>query len=88
MFEAFAHTATVAVVGGAENCHNIVILTPVVSFHDQLVRTRYEAKSVVVIELLRDVLFNRNIASSKAQVRGNPKQFLIRTRVVMLNCKQ
>ena len=45
-------TAAITVIWGAEYGDCILLMCPVVPIHDQLVRPRYEAQPVVVIELL------------------------------------
>lgn len=49
-------TTSITVIGSAENRHHISILAPVVSFHDQLVCSGYQCKTIVMIECFRDVL--------------------------------
>ena len=48
--------AAVAVVGGAEDGDDVLLVTPVVAVHHQLVGARHKCEAVVVIELLGDVL--------------------------------
>ena len=45
-------TAAITVVWGAEYGDCVLLMRPVVPVHDQLVRARYEAQPIVVIELL------------------------------------
>ena len=45
-------TAAITVVWGAEHRDCVLLMRPIVPVHDQLVRPRYEAQPVVVIELL------------------------------------
>ena len=45
-------TTSVAVVRGAEDGHNILIMAPVVAFHDQLMRSGHQSQPICVIELL------------------------------------
>lgn len=49
-------TTSVTVIGGTKNRDNIPVLAPVVSLHDQLMCSRHEGKTVVVIERFGDVL--------------------------------
>eukprot|EP00959_Pyramimonas_sp_CCMP1952_P170315 3558456-Pyramimonas_sp.AAC.1 len=56
MKKATQRTAAIAVVGCTEDRDDIVILTPVVPLHHQLMRACYEAKPVVVVKLLGNVL--------------------------------
>jgi hypothetical protein len=46
----------IAVVGCAEDCDDIPILTPVIALHHQLMRSRHECQAIVVVECFRDVL--------------------------------
>lgn len=73
-------TATVTVVGCRKDRHHLLFVTPVVSRHDQLVRSCHGLQSVFLIKLLGDVLTKR-IASTtwrntpaRAVVRIRPKQ--------------
>jgi len=51
--------ATVAIVGSTEDGDHVLIVTPVVTLHDQLVSARDERQPVMVIELLGNVLTKR-----------------------------
>lgn len=48
--------APVAVIGRTKDGHHVLLVAPVVPFHDKLVGTRNEGQAVVVIELLGNVL--------------------------------
>jgi hypothetical protein len=45
-------TASVAVVGGAEDGNDVFVVRPIVSFHDELMGSRDQAQAVVTVELL------------------------------------
>jgi hypothetical protein len=49
-------TASVAVVGCAEDRDHVLLMAPVVSLHDQLVCAADEVQPIGVVELLTDVL--------------------------------
>lgn len=49
-------TTSVTIIGGTENGHNVPVLAPVVSLHDQLMCSRHEGEAVVVVERFGDVL--------------------------------
>lgn len=49
-------TTSVTVIGSTENCYDIPILTPVVPFHNQLMRSRNQSKAIVVVESFTDIL--------------------------------
>lgn len=49
-------TTSVTVVGRTEDGSNILVMTPIIAFHDQLMRSRHKAQAICVVELLRDVL--------------------------------
>lgn len=73
-------TAAVAVVGRREDGNDGLFVAPVVSFHDKLMGTRDESKTVGAVELLRHVLSERVAGStgrdtpSTAIIRIRPKQ--------------
>jgi len=46
----------VTVVGGTENRYHVLLVCPIVAFHDQLVSPGNESESVVMVELLRNIL--------------------------------
>jgi hypothetical protein len=48
--------ATVAVVRSREDRHDVLLVAPVVALHHQLMRARDQRQTVVVIELLGNVL--------------------------------
>jgi hypothetical protein len=48
-------TAAVAVVGGGENCDDRLIMRPVITLHNELVRTRDQCQAVGVIEVVGDI---------------------------------
>ena len=52
-------TASITVVGSGENGHDVALVSPIVSIHDQLMGTSDSGQVVRVIELLRDVLTER-----------------------------
>ena len=56
-------TASVAVVGGRENGDDVAVLRPVVTLHDQLMGSRNERESVILVEGLRNVLA-KSVASA------------------------
>eukprot|EP00191_Tetraselmis_sp_GSL018_P009702 CAMPEP_0177609358 /NCGR_PEP_ID=MMETSP0419_2-20121207/19034_1 /TAXON_ID=582737 /ORGANISM="Tetraselmis sp., Strain GSL018" /LENGTH=120 /DNA_ID=CAMNT_0019104253 /DNA_START=194 /DNA_END=557 /DNA_ORIENTATION=- len=55
----------VAVVRGAEYSHHVLLVAPVVSLHDQLMRTGHQLEAVGVVELLADVLAKSVPGSSR-----------------------
>ncbi len=73
-------TASVTVIRRRENRHDVLLVAPVISLHDELMRACDEGKTVVVVKLLRDVLA-KGIASTAggntpahAVVRVRPQQ--------------
>jgi len=56
-------SASVAVVGSREDGHHVLLVSPVVSLHDQLMSSADQSQAVVAIEGLRDVLA-KGVASS------------------------
>lgn len=46
----------VTVIGSGENGDNVLVVTPVVAFHNELVCTCNQRQTIVVVKLLRDVL--------------------------------
>ena len=67
--------APVAVVGSGENGDHVVIVTPVESFHDQLVGSGHQNEFVGVIESLGNIL-SEGVASSTG--RPTPSAALFR----------
>lgn len=70
-------SASVAVVRRREYCHDLLLVTPVVPVHHQLVRPRDQFQTVGVVEVLRNVL-----AESKASAswRDAPAVTVVRVR--------
>lgn len=60
-------SAAVAVVRRTENGNNVLLVAPIVSFHDELVRARNQREAVVVVERLRNILAERVTCAT----RGN-----------------
>lgn len=52
-------TASVAVVWSREDGDNILLVTPVITVHDQLMSTSNQSETICSIELLADVLAKR-----------------------------
>lgn len=57
-------TTSVAVIGCTENGHHVPVLTPIISLHDQLMRSSHQCQPVVVIKRFTDVLSERVSRSS------------------------
>lgn len=70
-------TASVAVVGSGENGDNVFFMSPIVATHHKLMGTRYQFKSIGMVELLGDVL-TEGIASTSG--RDTPAAAIIRIR--------
>lgn len=70
----------IAIIRRRKNRHHIPVLTPIIPFHHQLMRPRYQRKPVVVVERLRDVLpkrvagATRRYAPAAAVVGVGPEQ--------------
>ena len=58
-------TASVAIVGRAENGDHVPILTPIVALHHQLMSSCNQRQAVVVIERFADILSKRVSRSSR-----------------------
>lgn len=58
-------TTSVAVVGCREDGHDISILRPIVSLHNQLMCSGDECQAIVMVECLRDILSKRVPSSSR-----------------------
>lgn len=50
---------THAVIWRREDCDHVLLVRPVVSLHDELMRSRNKREAVVVIEGFRDILSER-----------------------------
>ena len=57
---------SVAVVRSGEDCHDITLVCPVVSVHDQLMRSGNSRQVIRVVELLRDVLAETIASTTRA----------------------
>ena len=62
----------VAVVGRGEDGHDVLLVAPVVAFHDELMSAGDEVEAVVVIELLRNVLPESVAGSSRGGTPAGP----------------
>lgn len=60
-----------------ENSDNIPILTPIVSFHHQLMSSRHQSQAVILVKRLRDILAERVTRSSRGD---SPSAAIIRIR--------
>src|SRR5690606_35253273 len=73
-------TTSIAVIGSTEDRYHIPVLTPVVAFHDQLMSSRNQCQSVVMVKSLGHVLTkciagsSRRNAPSAAIIRIRPQQ--------------
>ena len=59
-------STSVAVVRSGEDCHDITLVCPVVSIHDQLMRSGDSRQVIRVVELLRDVLTETIAGAARA----------------------
>jgi len=67
----FIRTA-VAVVRRRKYRHNILLVAPIISIHDQLVSPGDELKAIGVVELLTDILSKRVAGSSRRNPPAAP----------------
>ena len=70
-------SASITVVGRREYRHNVPLVRPVVSIHDQLMRSRDPCQAIRVVELLRDVLAETVTSASRTDA---PTTSVIRVR--------
>ncbi len=65
-------TTSVAVVGCTENGHHIPVLAPIVTLHDELMRSCHQCQTIVVIERLADVLTKGISRTSRTDTPSTP----------------
>jgi len=44
--------AAIAIVGRGENCHDLLLMTPIVACHDELMRSGHRLKAILLYELV------------------------------------
>merc|ERR1712032_652326 len=63
---------TVAIVWGGEDRHHLPVMTPIVTFHDQLMRPRDECEAIRCIEFFGDVLSEGVPSAARADTPSKP----------------
>jgi len=57
-------TTTITIVGSAENGHDVPIMTPIVSIHDELMSAGHKSQAVAVVERFGYILTERITSTS------------------------